>query len=757
MTHRQSRNEVSEHEDSFGALLRRVRKDAGLTQQELAERAGLSLNAVNALERGVRRHPYPHTVRSLADALGLSEEERASLLAAIPARGKTASAVATPASVLEATLPSPPTPLLGRERELGEIREFLLGGSAVRLLTLTGIGGVGKTRLAVEAARDAQARFSDGAAFVGLAYLPDPSLLATAVLGALGLQEAEGRTPGEALRYHLRGKQLLLVLDNLEHLLGAAVEVARLIEGSSGLVVLATSRAPLRVRGEREYPVPPLALPPSTVGPSEVGVIASPSGKLFLERARAVSPGFAIHKGNAPAVAAICWRLAGLPLALELAAAQTRILEPAALLPRLDRALSTAWTRDLPERQRTMQATLDWSHDLLRGEERVLFRRLSVFSGGFTLEAAEEVCAFGGVGPEDILELLARLTEQSLVTVSRDAGGTRYGMLEPVRQYALEQLEESGEGTAARERHATSFLALAEAAQPRFLGPEYPVQSARLDREHGNLRGALSWASESGDVCTGLRLVGALSWFWWMGGYLEEGRRWAEGLLSKPFDASRADCESARAGALWAAGELAFVQGDLAWAAGRFEESLALYRRLGDEAGIASVLAELGQVARSQGERDRARELSEESLKLARQLRESKAAAIALGTLGRLERDRGNLEAAISLYEESLALFRELGHEWGSAFMLANLAGAALGRRAPVRALALGEESLSIYGKLGDRSGMALASVGLGDVAREQGDEGRAEMLYDEALTLYRELGNERGAARALGRLAHSQ
>ena len=758
MTHGQSRNEVSEHDDSFGTRLRGLRKDAGLTQQELAQRADLSLNAVNALERGVRRHPYPHTVRSLADALGLSEEGRLSLLASVPGREKTAvtisTAVPTPASVLEATLPSPPTPLVGRERELREITELLLGGSAVRLLTLTGIGGVGKTRLAVEAAREAADRFADGAAFVALASLSDPSLVVTAILRSLGLGEAEGRTPSESLRYHLSEKRLLLLLDNLEHLPGAAAEVAGLIEGCPNLVVLATSRGPLRVRGEQEYPVHPLALPPSTRDLRGEDLSKAPSGRLFLERARAVAPDFAISQNNAGDVAAICWRLAGLPLALELAAAKVRLLEPAALLARLDRALSTAWTRDLPERQRTMRSTLDWSHDLLTEKERILFRRLSVFAGGFTLDAAEEVCGFGEAEPEEVFEPLGRLQEQSLVTVSPAADGSRrYGMLEPVRQYALELLEESGEAAATRERHTEHFLSLAETARRFLLGREHGVWSRRLDREHDNLREALRWARQSGDLRTGLRIVGALSWFWWMHGYLGEGRRWAEEFLSEPID-DHPSSALARAGALYGAGELAFGQGDLAQAAELFEEALALYTKLGDDTGLAVVLVELGQVVRSQGDHDRAAALSERGLDLGRSLGDSKVAAIALGTLGRVEHRRGDIEGAVARYEESLALFRELGQGWGSAYTLANLAVATLGRGDLDRALALNEESLSIYEELGDRSGMALVLTNLGDVARERGDEERAEGLYDEALAMHRELGNERGVARALGRLA---
>jgi len=323
-----SPNAAPERGFPFGTRLRRLRETAGLTQEELAARAGLSVKAVGLLERGERRRPYPHTVRSLADALGLSEGGRAALLAAVPKRSEAASSAAeegtsqTPSTPVSA-LPHPATPLVGRERELGEVGG-LLERQDVRLVTLTGIGGVGKTRLALEVARKGEALFPDGVAFVGLAPLADPSLVVFTILRSWSVVEAEGRTPREALVYHLMDKSLLLVLDNLEHLLQAAPEVAALIEDCPEVVVLATSRAPLRVRGEREYPVPPLALPPSTRSPAEEDVLGSPSGRLFLERARAASPGFAITPENAAAVAAICWRLAGLPLALELAAPKVR-------------------------------------------------------------------------------------------------------------------------------------------------------------------------------------------------------------------------------------------------------------------------------------------------------------------------------------------------------------------------------------------------------------------------------------------------
>ncbi len=758
-------NTPQEHSAPFGARLRQLREAAGLTQEELAWRAGLTAKAISVLERGERKRPFPHTVRAIADVLELSGNERASLLAAVPKRGSAATSSAS-TTVSKSNLPTPSTPLLGRERELVEISNFL---PEVRLLTLTGTGGVGKTRLAVQAARDAAELFPDGTIFVGLAPLGDSALVVPTVAQSLGLREAEGQTPRETLRAYLREKRLLLVLDNFEHVLEAAPEVADLIETCPRLSVLVTSRAPLRVRGEQEYPISPLALPASTIAPSVEELVGSASGRLFAERAREASPAFELTSHNSAAVAAICWRLAGIPLALELAAARVRFLDPATLLSRLDQALSAVGARDLPQRQRTMWATLDWSHELLSEEEQILFRRLSVFVGGFSLAAAEAVGAEPGasesiVANKDVLEILGRLVEQSLVVAKPDqkGSGVRYGMLEPVRQYASEKLEESWEAEETKRRHLAHFLGLAEEADltyglltgARLTGAEGEAWMDRLEREHDNLRTSLGWAKERGDVEAGLRLAGALSWFWWMRGYFGEGRNWTEDFLGK---AARGDLEAVdgtRAKALLGAGMLSFGHGDLLKSIRLLEEGLAMYRRLGDQAGTAATTAMLGYVTRTQGDDERAEELSEEGLRLSRPLEDNRSAAISLNNLGHIARHRGDLARAADLFEGALALWEKLEDRRGVAYSLYNLGVAALERGEAEHALELHEESFRLYEALQDEVGQAFVLINLGDVARTLGEEGRAVSLYEEALALHRELGNERGVSRALERLS---
>ena len=720
----------------FGTKLRRLREAAGLTQEELAFRAGLTPNAVSGLERGKTRRPYPNTVRSLADALGLTKEERASLLAAVPKRETIAPETPSPVpGASDSSLPNPPTPLLGREQELEELRDLLLDNSEVRLLTLTGIGGVGKTHLAVELAREAEGDFPDGVVFVALAPLRDPALVVPTIARSMGLREGQGQNVADALRAHLSQKQMLLVLDNFEHLLEAAAEVVYLIETCPALLVLATSRAPLRVRGEHEYSVPPLALPSSTQNTTQEEVLKTSSGRLFVQRARATSPAFALTSENAPSVAAICWRLAGLPLALELAAAKARLLEPAALLSRLDQALSTAWARDLPERQRTMRATLDWSYDLLSEPEQRLFRCLSVFAGGFTLEAAEAVGA--SEEPEEVLDLLGALVEHSLVLVQppEEGGEARCGMLELVRQYASEKLEESEEGEETRRRHAAFFLDLAERATPELWGARQVGWLGILERENENLEAAISLSLEDGEAETVARFCWALGVFWWTRGHHREGHRWAEAALGGELP------PGLRSRVLTVAGGMAYARGDHGAAEARWGEALRISADAGDTLAEGYARHGIGMLEMGRSEFAAAASCFRTVFPIFEERGEGLMASLALTLTGTSLLAQGDLGGARRMFEEGLESARRWGNAVGTYVALYNLAQLALARGDLGPAADALEEGVGLSGYTKDRANLAHFLEALSAVAALRGEVERAAVLIGAAEGSLKELG----------------
>jgi predicted ATPase len=631
------------------------------------------------------------------------------------------------------------TPLIGRDEEVASLVSQLRESDA-RLFTLTGPPGIGKTRLALAVAEGLVDDRPEQVVFVGLAPISDPLLVPTTILQALGLPDVGGLPPVERLKEVLRRRAALLVLDNFEQVVSAGPLVGELLEACSSLAVLITSRVAVRLRGEHEFPVPPLALPRRTEDAGQfmdVETLSSFSAvALFVERARAVRPGFTLTEDNAAAVVEICRRLDGLPLAIELAAARCNVLTPQAMLRRLDHRLRllTDGARDAPERQRTLRGAIAWSHDLLSTEEQILFRRLGVFVGGCTLAAAERVYGASGDLSLDVLDGFAALVDQSLVQQGEGSDGEpRFVMLETLREYALEQLDTAGERHLVQQRHAADVLTLAAEAEPHLFMAERGRWLRRLNEEQDNIRAALRFSSEQDDPELGLRLVGAL-WMWFLRRLLVEGRSWAEDLLAHPGAGQRT---AARASALFAAGHFAWLQGDVRTMRNRLDESVAIRRDLSDDAGLGRALPFLGLAI--DDDHKAARSLAEEGVALCRQLEDSWGLAMGLTNLGRIEGTWGHDLAAESPLEEATALFRSIGDGWLLALPLNSLGAIAYRQGNSMKAQAAFEQALPCFQAVEDRRNTTQVLTNLGYVALARGEVDQARAIFTESLTFGRE------------------
>jgi predicted ATPase len=664
---------------------------------------------------------------SLADRPVLPKEERAS------------------------NIPVQRTAFVGRDRELGAIVDLLLRPE-VRLVTITGPGGIGKSRLAVQAVNSAAERFSGGVYFLALYALHDPASVPAALVQALGIRESGGQSATELLKDHFQNRSrlpTLLLLDNFEHLIQAAPITAELLAMSSDLKILVTSRSALRVYGEHEFPVPPLALPESKATSSPDVLAEYPAIALFVQRAVAARPDFLLTRENASAITDICARLDGLPLAIELAAARLKVLSPSALRTRLASRLKllTGGARDLPQRQQTLRAAMDWSYDLLTPEEQKLFRRLAVFVGGCNLEAVEAVCDTRGDLGLDLLDGMASMVDKSLVQqVQHQLGESRFHMLETVREYALEKLEAAEETRLARRAHAAYCLVLAEEGATETAGDQALWQD-RLSAEHDNFRAALDWLIQTGDAEWGLRLGAALFRYWEASEYLTEGRDSLDKLLRLPAAAS---ATKLRARAVFAAGVLAAEQGDYGPADALMTESLEIARRFNDVQGAAVSLNALAVNARDSGDLVLAHSRYQQSLSLWKELDDQRAIATSLSNLANVVKLDGDFKRAHDLYSECRELFDKLGDRAGVAWTVNYQGDVARDRGDSLAAQTLYEQALHVFRELDDRWGIAGTLADLGSLAREQQEFSSAEALYSESIRIFQKLDHKRGVARLL-------
>lgn len=791
---------------AFGEWLKRRRRALGLTQDELARQINCSTSALRKIEGGIRR-PSEQIVEQLAAVFSIVPSERLSFLRF--ARGQQEAAptelmVDSPWHSADmnrrSNLPASISSFIGREKEIVAVGEYL-SDADIRLVTLFGAPGIGKTRLSLEVARKICSQFPNGVFFVGLALLSDPNLFAPTIIQTLGLGETKSETALQRLKDGIGGKEMLLVLDNFEHLIETAAPfVSELLISCPHLKILITSREPLHILGEWLYSVPLLKTP--TISQLQSIDIEGESPfaalELFAQRARAVRSDFVLNADNIQAVGAICAQLDGLPLAIELIAARIRLMTPQTLLQRLNNqyVLSADGIRSLPPRQRTLHDTISWSYDLLSDEEQKLFTRLSVFSSSFTLEAVQSICS-KTVMCKSVADLISSLMDKSLLECTIDAQGrTRINMLATIQHFAQEKLTASGEAETYHRAHLEYFLNLAEEANPKLRGSEQMIWLNLLEREHDNLRVALQWSitQEGKDADKGMQLAGHLWWFWYLRGYWSEGRKWltinsgSQNLATLGPSA----CTVSRARALGYAG---IFHDDLVQASRLYEKSLALCRELGDQAGtayallmqghyatislrdksasklfleeslniylalddkwgIARVLFEFGQIAHFLDyDAPVAHHYYEESLKLSRKIGERQSITYALNNLGNLAMEQGNITAARSFFEESLSLAQELHDKSGIVMFLASLGEATLGQGDYQQAAKLFEESLAIARELGRKVMIAYALCYLGRAARFQGDYERAAKLQAESLVSGRDGDDKDIIAEALCRL----